>query len=433
MYFVIIADDLTGSSDSGVQFAKKGLKSSVFFNLNHLNKYQIDADVVIIDTDSRGISKEEAYNKVLEASRQLQKRDFKYLYKKIDSTLRGNIGAEINAILDIYPKDFAIIAPAYPSIGRTTLNGNHYLNGTLIHQTEIAMDPKTPVLESNIEKLLKLQTNRLSATIQLEDLRKGEAYIHSYLKNLKDNGIELLVIDIQEEEDLHRLTKYVLTSEYDVLWVGSAGLAEHLSLNSELNNQQTDMQFSKNNAPAIVVAGSMSLVTKEQIEYMKDMENISFIELNPIVLFNETLKRYELERCKTTLVNEVMNGRDVVLYVGTQPEQIAKARENGMRIGFNHIEISNFIAKSLGEIIASVINYINISGLVLTGGDTAKAVSRQIQVQGMQLFKEVENGIPLGKLIGKYEFPVVTKAGAFGSKKALFKAIKLLKGDANDE
>ncbi|WP_339060308.1 nucleotide-binding domain containing protein [Tepidibacillus marianensis] len=47
----------------------------------------------------------------------------------------------------------------------------------------------------------------------------------------------------------------------------------------------------------------------------------------------------------------------------------------------------------------------------------------------MKLLKEVETGIPMGKLIGKYELPVVTKAGAFGTKEALMKSVRLLKGD----
>ncbi|WP_339060310.1 four-carbon acid sugar kinase family protein [Tepidibacillus marianensis] len=305
------------------------MQSSVLFNPHQFDLSQIDTDVVVIDTDTRGISKDEAYQKVFEVSTNLKDYPFKYLYKKIDSTLRGNIGAEINAILDVFPKDFAIIAPAYPSIGRTTIDGNHYLNGIMIHQTEIAKDPKTPVLESNIEKLLEFQTKRLSATISLETLRKGEEYVHSYLQKLKNDGIELVIVDIQHEGDLERLTKYVLSSRYDVLWVGSAGLAEHLSSNIDYKNEKNETKIMKKDKPVIVVAGSMSQITKEQIDYMKGKDGVSFIELNPTLLFDKTSKKDELERCKLILVNEVQKGKDLVLSVGTQPEQVEKARENG--------------------------------------------------------------------------------------------------------
>jgi len=430
MDFLVIADDLTGSSDSGVQFTKKGLRSSVLFNQNQLDISKIKTDVLVIDTDSRGLSADDSYQRVFDASVHLRKYPFQYLYKKIDSTLRGNIGVEIDAILDVFPKDFAIIAPAYPSIGRTTLDGNHYLDGIMVHQTEIARDPKTPVLESNIAKLLSAQSKRLSGTISLEVLRKGEAYIHSYLKEMKNNGIELVVVDIQGEEDLNRLTKYLLSSTFDILWVGSAGLAEHLSSNIGYKNGKEEVIITKKDEPVILVAGSMSKITKEQVNYLRGKDGFSFIELNPILLFERTSRAKEIERCKLILLNEIQKGKDIVLTVGTELEQIEAARANGEKIGLDRIGVSNYIANSLGEIILEVIDRIKISGFVLTGGDTAKAVCQHIHVHGMKLMKEVETGIPMGVLIGEYELPTITKAGAFGSKETLLKSVRLLKGDA---
>jgi len=75
-------------------------------------------------------------------------------------------------------------------------------------------------------------------------------------------------------------------------------------------------------------------------------------------------------------------------------------------------------------------NNITLSGLVLTGGDTAKAVSRHIGARGMELIKELETGIPFGYLIGTNNIAAITKAGAFGKEDSLLKAINFLKGDA---
>lgn len=205
MRFAIIADDLTGSSDSGVQFARRGLISSVLFNIETMNLKKMNADVVVVDTDSRGLKKEEAYQRVTRAAEKIKTFSFDHLYKKVDSTLRGNIGAEVDAVLEIIPKDFAIIAPAYPTIGRTTQNGEHYLNGKLIHETEISRDPKTPVLESNIEKLLHLQNNRKSATLTISDILQGKMHIEDMLQRFKAEGIQLVVADALEEEHLQML------------------------------------------------------------------------------------------------------------------------------------------------------------------------------------------------------------------------------------
>lgn len=430
MKFAIIADDLTGSSDSGVQFARRGLTSSVLFNIETMDVTKMNADVIVVDTDSRGLNKEDAYHKVSFAAKKIKLFPFDYLYKKVDSTLRGNIGAEIDAVLATFPKDFAIIAPAYPTIGRTTQNGEHYLNGKLIHETEISKDPKTPVHESNLEALLKLQNSRKSSTITISDLLQGQEFVENKLQQFKKDGIELVVADAIEEKNLELLVQYILSTKFDVLWVGSAGLANHLvSVLGVKKDLLDENKIVSNESPVLVVAGSLSQVTKEQIEFMKLKKDISAIEMDPTILFDEESRKKEIEICIRSISDELAHKQNVVLHVGTSKEQIAGAMENGREKGFSSTEVSNYIAQTLGEIVALVLKTSSVAGLVLTGGDTAKAVSRQIGVSGMKLIKEVETGIPLGTLVGEKEIPAVTKAGAFGSEEALYKAVKLLKGD----
>lgn len=74
-----------------------------------------------------------------------------------------------------------------------------------------------------------------------------------------------------------------------------------------------------------------------------------------------------------------------------------------------------------------------LQGVILTGGDTAKAVCRHLGVSGIQLLREVEPGIPLGRLVGDTPLPVVTKAGAFGSELSLSHAKTALKGEGFHE
>lgn len=431
MKFAIIADDLTGANDSGVQFANKGLRSTVIFDINDEEMNTDESDVVIFDTDSRGISQEDAYKRVYQTTEIVNKYPpLKYLYKKIDSTLRGNIGAEIDAILDVVPKDFAIIAPAYPIIGRTTINGEHLLHGKPINQTEIAKDPKSPVLESNIEKRLQLQSKRKTATISIKDLSIGKEHIYNLVNDYKNNNIELIVFDIENENDLKLLVKYFVSSAFNVLWVGSAGLAEHLVSAVAINNEGKKTYLSVNNQPVMIVAGSLSQATGKQVEYLKDKAGIAHIELNPVILFEPEKKLNEINRCQSKILSELIKGNDVVLYSGNKPEQITGAIENGKKQGLSTIEVSNEIADILGEIVKNIMNNITLSGLVLTGGDTAKAVSRHIGARGMELIKELETGIPFGYLIGTNNIAAITKAGAFGKEDSLLKAINFLKGDA---
>lgn len=140
---IIVADDLTGASDTGVQFVKAGLKASVLFQptFEDMSRYK-EEDVLIVDTDSRSMSSERAYNEVSQVVQPFLQGDSHLFFKKIDSTLRGNIGVELQALMDLGRFDAAVIAPAYPDANRSTAYGIHYVEGVPVHLSEANEGPK---------------------------------------------------------------------------------------------------------------------------------------------------------------------------------------------------------------------------------------------------------------------------------------------------
>src|ERR671933_2238315 len=143
----LIADDLTGASDAGVQFARRGLAARVLFDLDDPAAAR-DVEALVVDTDSRALPAAAAYARVRQVADHLRTARPEHVYKKIDSTLRGNLGAEIDAVMDALDFRLAVVAPAFPALGRTTRHGRHHLHGRPVHETEIGRDPKTPVRES---------------------------------------------------------------------------------------------------------------------------------------------------------------------------------------------------------------------------------------------------------------------------------------------
>ena len=137
----IIADDLTGAMDSSGYFAEKGLTTVVVLAPG----YSPTADVVVVSTNSRADDADVACEKVRQAVKRLTGR---IVYKKIDSTLRGNIGVELDAAMDELACDKAIVAPAFPAVGRTTVGGLLLVDGTRVAGTQFAQDPISPVRES---------------------------------------------------------------------------------------------------------------------------------------------------------------------------------------------------------------------------------------------------------------------------------------------
>jgi D-threonate/D-erythronate kinase len=427
----MIADDLTGANDSGVQLVKKGLRSSVIFDLKPLDTAQHNIDAIVVDTDSRAIHKDDAYEAVRQASVFLKENGFMYIYKKVDSTLRGNLGAEIEAVTSVFNPDFCIIAPAFPRIGRTTKNGIHYLHGIPLSETEISRDPKCPVTESSIVTLLESQSSQKVGLVQTSVMGAGLEALKTELEKWKEQGIKWLVFDAETDEELENIAATISAISGNFIWVGSAGLAEYLPEKLGLIRADNTRPEEMKGENVLVVSGSLSSVTREQISNLLEMGQMVSTEVDPLTVFEEnnlwiTRKKSYIEK----LVSIYQDGKDAVLFVDSSSENRDKTAAAGKRLGLSPSEVSNRISHGLGEIASEFLkNHSFVSGLVLTGGDTAKDVCRQIGASGLELLKEVESGIPLGKLTGEHEFFAITKAGAFGNKQSLVNAVLELKGE----
>lgn len=431
----IIADDLTGASDAGVQFSRVGLQTQVIFDLHGSLRDADQVDVVVIDTDSRSIKDKDAYQRVSDAAKYLQTMGFRHIYKKLDSTLRGNVGIEIDAVMDVLPFECAVVVPAFPKIGRTTVDGTHYLQGVPIDQTEIARDPKCPVHESDMVKLLAGQSKRKAGVIRLETIRQGIEAVLRKVESLREENVQLLVFDAETDEDMGIIAESMEAYGTRVLWAGSAGLADFLPKCLGLHGDQpTQAAVSPSDKPVLLVAGSISQTTRGQIAAFCRQPNVHPVELNPIpLLMGPDEQQGEIERCLLQCQKAVREGYDVALFSKASPDDVRMAKELGRQKGYDHTEISNRIADALGRASAEIIKADHLQGLILTGGDTAKAVCRHIGVVGIQLLREVEPGVPLSRLVGSHPLFVVTKAGAFGTEHTLVKSLHELKGVHEDE
>ncbi|MCZ8513953.1 four-carbon acid sugar kinase family protein [Paenibacillus filicis] len=423
----IIADDLTGASDSGVQFARNGLKTQVIFDWTSISDEEGEWDVIVIDTDSRSIAGKTAYDRVKSAALALKDKGFSWIYKKMDSTLRGNLGQEIGGVMDAYGFEAAFIAPAFPRIGRTTVGGIHYLNGMPIHETEMARDPKTPVPDSDIARMVTNQSGKACANIGLSLLREGSESVCRYITDAIGRGTNWFVFDAETDEDLTRIAALFQFFGSRVLWAGSAGLAEFLLTAGHPKKPGSHSKQHPAQGPVMLVAGSLSGTTREQVAEVNRQAHVTAVEMDPIAVIGSAEARgQEIERCIAKLQSALSEGTDASLYTGSSPEQVAATKERGAELGLEPSDVSNRIADALGAIASKAVSAEPVKGLVLTGGDTAKAVCRYLGVHGIELRTEVEPGIPYGMLLGGVRMATVTKAGAFGNAKSLWHAMQFI-------
>ena len=172
---VVIADDLTGANATGVLFKKMNYNAYTVMNSERLELSMLsDCDCVLYPTDSRGVDPQIAYNRVFNVCNLLKNDDVKVYSNRIDSTLRGNLGSETDAMLDSLGSDYvAIVAPCFPSSGRIVIGGYMLVNGIPLHKTNIAIDPKTPVKVSEVALLFKQQSKYQVASVLTNDLLQG--------------------------------------------------------------------------------------------------------------------------------------------------------------------------------------------------------------------------------------------------------------------
>lgn len=180
----IIADDLTGANDSSVQFVTHGMRAFVAVPGVQFNNIA-SCEVLVVDTESRDIEPQKALKKIYKVTQEIYKLNPNItFYKKVDSTLRGNIGSELEALSLAYNPQFIIFAPAFIEGGRTTLNGIQYLYGKKLEDTELANVPKSPVDCSYIPEIIARQSKLKTAVLEHKIIKQGFDAIVNALKML---------------------------------------------------------------------------------------------------------------------------------------------------------------------------------------------------------------------------------------------------------
>lgn len=423
----IIADDLTGANDSGVQLTKKGINTSVLFDIPE--SYQEFTEGLVIDTDSRAMTVENAVAVTRDAGVFLKEEGFEVIYKKMDSTLRGHIGAELKALADVFQPEFIVVAPAFPAMGRTTKDGNHYIHNVKISDTETAEDPKHPVKNAFIPGVIEEDIGEKVGLLRQADIHTDAGAFREKVERFRDDSVEYIVFDAGTEDDLQEAALKMSGISDDVIWAGSAGLAEVLPEVLDLAGDSVEV-FDSAAVDVMTVCGSLSQVTQEQVRFAAGKENITAVELDPVKFLSDEAEEYKtltVQRC----LDGFAEGNDAVLYVPSNTELREQVQRVGNDLNLTSYEIGAVISKAIGEIVkATAEGNPDLNGFVLTGGDTAKDTSFHLGGIGFELVEELETGIPMGRLIGtEREYMVVTKAGAFGREDSIYQSMMALKGE----
>lgn len=424
-----VADDLTGATTTGVLLARSKARTAVFFNEEAAEKTEgIDElDAILISSNSRPLPANEAYDKVKSATIALKRMGVEYFSKRIDTTLRGGVGVEIDAMLDQMKEGtVAVVVPAMPQSRRILVGGYSVIDGVALINTPVAQDVRTPVKENYIPRLLEGQTRRKVGLVTLDKVLAGEEVIEEALAEQKKAGCEVIVVDGITLEDVENIAKACISLRWDVVAVDPGPFTSKLAFYRELISAEEPNippQADEAGKTVLIAAGSATPVTKKQMEILcqdprhvrVSVEPLPLIEGGDVAL-DEVFKAVN----KAAELLESDNQPRAILFETALHGELLNLDEEDNKRHYAGGMSANRINAGLGMIVSQLLEKVGkekVAGLYTTGGDTMVNVCYQLGAECIEVMDYVIPQTDVGRLVGsKYSgLPVVGKGGLTGN------------------
>ncbi len=412
---VIIADDLTGAADSAAACMRAGAEAIVWLDRTDGDDSTPEtASVLAIDANTRCLAPSQA----AEVTARLVRRygnagapaDQTLLFKKVDSTLRGHLAVELGAALNARREQVssgqrvvALLAPAFPAQGRTTVHGRQMLKGKPLEDVDSWQGERVRP-RSNIADVLG-EAGLLCAIVELATIRSEPRSLEAAMTRLASEA-DVIVCDAETEADLQAIAKSSRALGPGTVLAGSAGLARYILSDPEFprtagapgRGHATALE----KGPTLFVVGSLSEASRQQARMLAAAPDIeTFTHPQHSLLMNETTAWHDY----AGLVSKSLErGKDVLLMLDSTEQ-------------FTDTQI-RLLTTSLAQMLHPLADH--AGALVATGGETARTVLQAWGVSHLRLLGEVEPGLPYSKTEGwTRDILVLTKAGGFGTRETL--------------
>jgi D-threonate/D-erythronate kinase len=413
---LVIADDLTGAADCAVSSAALRCRAEVllYSRDDQLVEAWPDTDILSIDANIRCLPAEQASElttrliNLCDSHSANSRGDV--LFKKIDSTLRGNVACELAALLRARRSNIpssaklsVLMAPALPAQGRTTVGGRVLVHGVPLEKTDI-WQAEARTAPSDIPHLLA-EAGLSCGLIDMQTVRSGSTALRqAILQSSKQNDVVLC--DAETDSDLHAVAEASVGQPAIAALVGSAGLSCQIPRAIGIAPTTESHEWGSAAGPTLFIVGTPASVSRQQARILEATADIAAFHTTPAAISNSSTVH-------AWIVQSLQSGRDVLLTLAGN-EHHSRYEPQGL-------------PREFSELLASCAQL--VGGIVLTGGETARAVLDALGIDRLRLLGEVEAGVPF--LVADRwvrSLPVITKAGAFGSPQALIRCREFLRG-----
>ncbi len=408
--WLILADDLTGAADCAVAFGRRGHAAVVTWGeIDDASDRRLP--VLAYDAASRGLAAGAAAGRHADVLERLSEPG-RVLFKKIDSTLRGQPAAEMAAALaHIKSRSgsaLGVFAPAFPATGRTTVDGRVLVKGRALEEAEVwRRDHTYP--NADLADVLATAGIR-SVKVTLATVRGGD--LRATFARLAGGGDVIAVCDAETDHDLHLIAEASLpmspaTVSSATFFIGSAGLA-HALAGLEAGDAAEPPRIPISAAGTLIVVGSLAGASRSAARELEATGTVKRFPVAPASLLDGGTGRGSLA---TEVMKRLSGGGDALIEIMMDDDP--------------DLSLGPLLSQALADALRPVAPA--IGAFAATGGETAAVLLSRFGVNGIRLADEIEPGVSLGLTLGKLSVPVATKAGAFGDKLSLIRISERLR------
>jgi len=400
----MIADDLAGACDTGIEFidAVGCVTVVIDSDMAEVRKNKFEG-LVVWNTESRSLSEQKAYRKVHRACEIAGANKKRILLKKTDSAFRGHFGREISAVMDALDLELCCVAPAIPDFGRVTRNGIQYLDGLPIAESFYSRDPKQPVTQSRVDDSVAKGNTRPTGLLALETLRSPENQEH--LERFIASGIQVIVVDSESQEDLEAAVELFLKHPGTLFFVGGQGIGNALAKYCWPNARSENWTEVPDGA-VVIVCGTLHPRAREQLTLFSHTHGIE-----PVIIDVD-------DRSKFTAIEAAAEKATSRLLDQIESHGLGFLASPRSPVG-DPCLVEEALSLAVGKVYGSA----DLSGLILTGGSTAYEVCRRIGVKCLQLRQRISWGVVLTQASDLSDMAIAVKGGSLGDVDAIKKVV----------
>lgn len=432
MNIAVIADDFTGANANGALLTAKGFSSATCLEIDHWSPKQFaEYTAVSINAESRLLAPKNAWKVVYSAVKRFCDEKPALISKRVDSTLRGNVGAEMEAAIQAmddsygHKESLAVLVSSYPSSGRICVGGYQIVHGVALERSPIAKDAATPVNNTSVLKIIAEQSAIPCGFVPLEKVLAGSQSVRETIEALRAQGCRAVVCDAVADEDIATVAQALADAPYPLLAIDPGPFTAELAA---VRVQAPRAQFENR---IFLAVGSTSELTRLQMESLRLAHPAHLISMDVRkILAGSQENQQECARVLEAVCAPPDDATVLGVCTAVNKEDVFSMEDMSRQLGISPSEISQRINTALASVAEQALRResLRIGGLYTSGGEVTVAAIRTLKAEGFTVRDQVLPLAVYGHIIGGIhpDLPMITKGGFVGDKTSLVECVEYL-------